>query len=321
MKLLITGGAGFIGINFCHYIKEKHPQYNVVCLDKLTYASNFSAIKSLINNTSFKFVKGDICNKKLVEKLFKKEKFDVVINFAGESHVDRSITNPSIFLQTNVFGVKVLLDACKKYRVYFHQVSTDEVYGGVPTRDKTTRFDEGSPLKPTSPYSASKASADLLVLSYFHTYNLPITISRSANNYGKYQYHEKLVPITISRLLQNQEIEIYGDGKDTRNWIYVLDHCQAIDLIIHKGEKGEIYNVGSANEFSNLKIIDTICKHLKNKSPKKKFVNNRPCHDPKYPISFDKISRTLGYSEMYNFSSTFADTIDWYAKNQQVFKK
>lgn len=321
MKLLITGGAGFIGINFCHYIKEKYPEYNIVCLDKLTYASNLDGIKSLIDNTTFKFVKGDICNKKLVDKLFKKEKFDVVVNFAGESHVDRSIKEPDIFLKTNVFGVKVLLDACKKYNVYFHQVSTDEVYGGVPISNKTTIFDEYSPLNPSSPYSSSKASADLLTLSYFHTYKLPITISRSANNYGTYQYHEKLIPMTISKLLDNQEILIYGDGKDTRNWIHVLDHCMAIDLIIHKGSKGQIYNVGSLNEFSNMQIINKICKHLSIKEPKKKFVENRPCHDPKYPISFDKITKELGYNEKYSFETSFNQIIDWYIENKAIFRK
>lgn len=321
MKLLITGGAGFIGINFCHYITQKYPEYNIVCIDKLTYASHFDGIKNLINNTSFKFVKGDICNEKLIDRLFRKENFDIVVNFAGESHVDKSISHPDIFLKTNVFGVKVLLDACKKYGVYFHQVSTDEVYGGVSIKDKTTHFCEDSPLKPTSPYSSSKASADLLVLSYFYTYKLPVTISRSANNYGYYQYHEKLIPMTISKLINDEKIQIYGDGKDTRNWIHVLDHCLAIDLIIHKGKKGEIYNVGSNNEFTNMKIINMICRHLKAYTPKKNFVENRPCHDPKYPISYDKIINELGYSEQYSFKKSFPKTIDWYVENKDIFRK
>lgn len=321
MKILVTGGAGFIGINYCHYMIGTHPDYDIVCLDKLTYASSIESLDDLRDNSKFKFVKGDICDEDLVDKLFNTESFDIVVNFAAESHVERSIIDPSVFFNTNVIGVRVLLDACRKYNVRFHQISTDEVYGSLPLDNSNTAFNEESPLNPSSPYSASKASADLLVLSYHKTYKLPVTISRCSNNYGPYQHPEKLIPLTIGRLLNDEDLLIHGDGLDMRDWLYVLDHCKAIDLIIHNGTIGEIYNIGAANEITNIDMIDSIIHTLGVTDSSKVYVPNRPCHDTRYTLDYSKIRNKLGYTSDNNFSEKIADTINWYIQNKSWFNK
>lgn len=320
MKMLITGGAGFIGSNYCHHILNNYPTYKVVCLDKLTYAGSYESLTDIINNPNFKFIKGDICNEELVDELFKTESFDVVVNFAAESHVERSIENPSIFVNSNIVGVRVLLDACRKYAVRFHQISTDEVYGGISLLDNSTRFGEDSFLNPTSPYSAAKASADMLVMSYFHTYNLPVTISRCSNNFGPYQHPEKLIPLTIKRLLNGEDLLVHGDGLDMRDWLFVLDHCKALDLIIHNGKLGEIYNIAGNHEITNLVMMDNICKLLGLVS-KKQHIKNRPCHDEKYTLNADKIERELGFKPDNNFNENLAYTVKWYLNNKDWLKR
>lgn len=253
MKIIITGGAGFIGSNFIFYMLKQHPDYQIVCIDKLTYAGNLSTLKTVLSHPSFKFIKMDICDRTGVYGLFKKEQPDIVVNFAAESHVDRSIENPEIFLQTNIIGTGVLMDACRKYgNVRYHQVSTDEVYGDLPLQDVKMFFTESTPLHSSSPYSSSKAGADLLSMAYYRTYGLPVTISRCSNNYGPYHFPEKLIPLIIINALQNKQLPVYGDGLNVRDWLYVEDHCKAIDLIIHKGHLGEVYNVGGHNERSNI---------------------------------------------------------------------
>ena len=319
MKILITGGAGFIGTNFCHYMLGSHPDYDIVCLDKLTYASSIESLNDIIDNPHFRFVKGDICDEKLIDKLFCEERFDMVVNFAAESHVERSIADPSIFVNTNILGVRVLLDACRKYTVRFHQISTDEVYGSIPLDDNVTRFDENSTLRPSSPYSASKASADMLVMSYYRTYKLPVTISRCSNNYGPYQHPEKLIPLTIRRLLHGEDLLIHGDGLDMRDWLYVIDHCKAVDTIIHSDIVGEIYNISANNEISNINIMKKISSHM-NTISSIVHIENRPCHDTKYTLDSSKISYRLGHNMECNFEETFANTIDWYLSHKSWFE-
>ena len=284
-KMLITGGAGFIGSNFIHYILSKYNDYQVINLDKLTYAANLDNLKDIEDNKNYRFIHGDIADQEFIFKLFENEKFDIVINFAAESHVDNSILNPQIFTITNILGTQVLLDACRKYNIKrFHQVSTDEVYGELPLDDKNILFTEKTPLNPSSPYSASKASADMLVKSYYRTYSLPITISRCSNNYGPYQHLEKLIPLMISKAINNDNLPVYGNGLNVRDWLHVYDHCTAIDLIIHEGKIGEIYNIGGNNEKSNIDVVKIILKELGKSEKLIKYVNDRPGHDLRYAI-------------------------------------
>lgn len=321
MKILVTGGAGFIGGNFCHYILKKYPEDKIVCLDALTYAGNMETLEDILNNPNFKFVKGNICDKDLVEKLFEEEKFDVVINFAAESHVDRSIENPKIFLESNIIGVQVLMDACRKYDVKrYHQVSTDEVYGDLPLDRPDLFFYEDTPIHTSSPYSASKASADLLVLAYHRTFKLPVTISRCSNNYGAYQFPEKLIPLIIKKAQNNEKLPVYGKGENIRDWLHVLDHCSAIDLIVRKGRVGEIYNIGGHNERTNLEVVKTILKVLNKPESLITYVTDRPGHDRRYAIDPTKIETELGWKPVYNFDSGIVETIKWNIENTKWLK-
>lgn len=318
MTILITGGAGFIGSNFIYYILQKYPDYRVVCLDKITYAGNLSTLENAAANTNFRFVKADICDKSSVEMIFEEEHPDIVINFAAESHVDRSIENPDVFLKTNVLGVQVLMDACLKYGVLrFHQVSTDEVYGDLPLDKPDMLFTENSVLNPSSPYSASKAAADLLVLSYFKTFGLNVSISRSSNNFGPYQFPEKLIPLMIINALSDKPLPVYGDGKNVRDWVYVTDHCKAIDIIIHSGKVGEIYNIGANNEISNINLVKLICKELNKPESLISYVEDRKGHDRRYAVDSSKLKNELGWKAETDFSSCFKDTINWYLNNRK----
>ena len=314
-KMLITGGAGFIGSNFIHYILSKYNDYQVINLDKLTYAANLDNLKDIEDNKNYRFIHGDIVDQEFIFKLFENEKFDIVINFAAESHVDNSILNPQIFTITNILGTQVLLDACRKYNIKrFHQISTDEVYGELPLDDKNILFTEKTPLNPSSPYSASKASADMLVKSYYRTYSLPITISRCSNNYGPYQHLEKLIPLMISKAINNDNLPVYGNGLNVRDWLHVYDHCTAIDLIIHEGKIGEIYNIGGNNEKSNIDVVKIILKELGKSEKLIKYVNDRPGHDLRYAIDSTKIKTTLNWNPVYSFEKGILDTIKWYTK-------
>ena len=320
-KFLITGGAGFIGGNFCHYMVNKYPTDEFVCLDALTYAGNLETLEPIINKANFKFVHENICNREEVFKLFEKERFDYVINFAAESHVDRSIENPQIFLQTNIIGTQVLMDACRKYKVKrYHQVSTDEVYGDLPLDRPDLFFKETTPLCTSSPYSASKASADLLVLAYHRTFGLPITISRCSNNYGPYQFPEKLIPLIIKKALNDEPLPIYGNGMNVRDWLHVYDHCTAIDLIVRKGKDGEIYNVGGHNERSNLEVVKTILKELGKPETLITYVKDRAGHDLRYAIDPTKIMNELGWKPKYTFETGIIPTIKWNLDNQKWLK-
>lgn len=317
MKILVTGGAGFIGGNFAHYMTNTYPNDDIVVLDALTYAGNLETLEPIMNKPNFKFVKGDIRDRAFIYDLFAKEKFDVVVNFAAESHVDRSIENPGIFVETNVMGVQVLLDASLKYNVKrYHQVSTDEVYGDLPLDRKDLMFTEKTPLHTSSPYSASKASADLLTLAYYRTYKLPVTISRCSNNYGPYHFPEKLIPLMISRALANESLPVYGKGENVRDWLHVHDHCTAIDLIIRQGKEGEVYNIGGHNERTNLEVVKTILKQLNKSEDLIHFVTDRPGHDLRYAIDPTKIETELGWKPVYNFDTGIKQTIDWYLNNK-----
>jgi dTDP-glucose 4,6-dehydratase len=321
MNVLVTGGAGFIGSNFIYYMLEKYPKYRIVCFDLLTYAGNLETLEEAMDNPNFRFVKGDIANREEIFNLFEEEKFDIVVNFAAESHVDRSIENPGIFLRTNVFGTQVLMDACRKYGIKrYHQVSTDEVYGDLPLDRPDLFFTEESPIHTSSPYSASKASADLLVLSYYRTFKLPVTISRCSNNYGPYHFPEKLIPLMISRALNDQPLPVYGKGENVRDWLYVEDHCSAIDLIIHKGTEGEVYNVGGHNERTNLEVVKTILKELGKPDSLITFVTDRPGHDLRYAIDPSKIQRELGWKPQVKFDEGIRMTIKWYLQNSKWWK-
>ena len=312
-KILITGGAGFIGANFVHYILNKYDDYKVFNLDKLTYAANLDNLSSIVNNNNYIFIKGDICNKEFIENLFKKENFDIVVNFAAESHVDRSISDPSIFINTNVVGTQILLDACKKYNVSrFHQVSTDEVYGDLPLDRSDLLFNENNNINPSSPYSASKASADLIVKAYYKTFNLPVTISRCSNNYGKFQHEEKLIPLMIKRALNNDKLPVYGNGLNVRDWLHVYDHCSAIDLIIHEGKVGEIYNVGGNNEKSNIEIVKEILATLGKSEELIYYVKDRKGHDLRYAINSLKLQNELNWKPKYSLDEGLKETINWY---------
>lgn len=315
MKLLVTGGAGFIGSNFIDYIINKYKEYEVTCFDLLTYAGSMSNLDRVEGHENFRFLKGDISDALVVDRLFCCGEFDIVVNFAAESHVDRSIEEPGIFIRTNVMGTQVLMDACRKYGVKrFHQVSTDEVYGDLPIDIKDLLFTEESTLKPSSPYSASKASADLLVLSYFRTFGCDVTISRCSNNYGPYQNREKLIPLMITNALQGKRLPVYGEGKNIRDWIHVLDHCSAIDAIIHEGMSGRIYNVGGSCEKSNIEIVRIILSELGKKEELIEFVKDRPGHDLRYAIDSARIEEELGWKAEFDFEEGIRNTIRWYAK-------
>jgi len=313
MKLLITGGAGFIGGNFLHYMIKKYPKYHFVCLDLLTYAGNLETLAPIMDAQNFKFIKGDISNRAFIFNLFSIEQFDVVINFAAESHVDRSITDPGLFIRTNVLGTNVLLDASITYRVRrYHQVSTDEVYGDLPLDRPDLLFTEKTPLHTSSPYSASKASGDLLCLAYYRTYQLPVTISRCSNNYGPYHYPEKLIPLMIIKALNNESLPIYGKGENIRDWLHVDDHCSAIDLIIHQGKIGQVYNIGGHNERTNLEVVKTILNELGKSEKLIEYVKDRPGHDLRYAIDSTKIRQELGWIPTFHFETGLKQTINWY---------
>jgi dTDP-glucose 4,6-dehydratase len=322
VRILVTGGAGFIGSNFIHYMLEKHPDYRIICLDKLTYAGNLRNLESALNRENFHFIKGDICDRELVYRVFEEEKPDVVVNFAAESHVDRSIEDPEIFLKTNIIGTQVLMDACRKYGIKrFHQVSTDEVYGDLPLDRPDLKFTEKSPLKPSSPYSASKASADLLVMAYHRTYGLPVTISRCSNNYGPYQFPEKLIPLMIINAIHDRPLPVYGDGRNVRDWIHVKDHCEAIDLIIHEGKEGEIYNIGGENERSNIEVVKMILKELGKPESLIKFVKDRPGHDRRYALDITKMKEEFDWSPKISFEEGLRSTIKWYLENRNWWEE
>jgi len=317
MTILVTGGAGFIGANFVKYMLKKYPDYKIICLDALTYAGNLETLSDVMDNPQFKFIKGNIANHKDVFGLFEQDKPDMVVNFAAESHVDRSIENPKLFLETNIIGTQVLMDACRKYGIKrFHQVSTDEVYGDLPLDRPDLFFTEETPIHTSSPYSASKASADLLVLAYHRTFKLPITISRCSNNYGPYHFPEKLIPLMITRALADQQLPVYGKGENVRDWLYVEDHCSAIDLIIHKGREGEIYNVGGHNERTNLEVVKTILKALNKPESLITFVKDRPGHDMRYAIDPTKIHNELGWLPKTKFDDGIKQTVEWYLNNR-----
>ena len=315
MRILVTGGAGFIGSNFVRYMLNKHQDYKIVNLDLLTYAGNIKSLDDIKDNPNYLFVKGDIADNKLVDKIVSENKIDVIINFAAESHVDRSITNPDIFVKTNVLGTQNLLEVAKKYKIEkFFQISTDEVYGSL---GKTGFFTEKTPLSPNSPYSASKASADLLVMAYHHTFGLNVNITRCSNNYGPYQFPEKLIPLFITNALDNKQVPLYGDGLNIRDWLFVEDHCSAIDTVLHKGKNGEIYNIGGNNEKTNKYITDTILKYLGKDSSLIKYVADRLGHDRRYAIDATKIKEELGWQPQYKFEQAIEKTIEWYLNNKQ----
>ena len=317
MTVIVTGGAGFIGSNFVFYQLKNHPEDRVICLDKLTYAGNLSTLEPVMNHKNFRFVKVDIADREAVYNLFEEEKPDIVVNFAAESHVDRSIENPEIFLQTNILGTQVLMDACRKYGIKrYHQVSTDEVYGDLPLDGTDLFFTEDTPIHTSSPYSASKASADLLVLAYYRTYKLPVTITRCSNNYGPYQFPEKLIPLVISRALADEPIPVYGKGENVRDWLYVEDHCSAIDLVIRKGREGEVYNIGGHNEKTNLEVVKSILSYLGKPESLINYVTDRPGHDMRYAIDPAKIHNELGWLPATKFEDGIKKTIDWYLDNK-----
>lgn len=322
MRILVTGGAGFIGSNFVYYMLNAHPDYKIVCLDALTYAGNIETLDTAMKNPNFKFVKGDITHRDFIFDLFKEEQFDIVVNFAAESHVDRSILDPSVFLNTNIMGTQVLMDASREYGVKrYHQVSTDEVYGDLPLDRPDLFFTEETPLHTSSPYSASKASADLLVLAYHRTYNLPVTISRCSNNYGPYHFPEKLIPLMIINALDNKPLPVYGKGENVRDWLYVEDHCSAIDLIIHGGKVGEVYNIGGHNEMKNIDVVKLIVKKLGKDESLITYVKDRAGHDMRYAIDPAKIHRVLGWLPQTKFADGIEKTIDWYLENKQWWER
>lgn len=317
MKILVTGGAGFIGGNFVHYMLQQHQEDQILCVDKLTYAGNLSTLADVLDQDNFTFVRLDICDREGIYNLFEKERPDIVINFAAESHVDRSIENPEIFLQTNIIGTSVLMDACRKYGIArYHQVSTDEVYGDLPLDRPDLFFTETTPLHTSSPYSSSKAGADLLVLAYYRTYGLPVTISRCSNNYGPYHFPEKLIPLMIINALHNQPLPVYGDGLNVRDWLYVEDHCKAIDLIVRKGRTEEVYNVGGHNEMRNIDIVKLICQELHKPESLITHVTDRKGHDRRYAIDPTKIHDELGWLPETPFATGLKKTIQWYLTHE-----
>lgn len=322
MTIIVTGGAGFIGSNFVFHMLQAHPDYRIVCLDKLTYAGNLSTLEPVLQQDNFRFVKADICDRQAVDKLFQEEKPDIVVNFAAESHVDRSIENPGIFLETNIMGTAVLMDACRKYGIQrYHQVSTDEVYGDLPLDRPDLFFTEETPLHTSSPYSSSKASADLLVMAYYRTYGLPVTISRCSNNYGPYHFPEKLIPLMIANALADKPLPVYGNGENVRDWLYVEDHCRAIDLIIHNGKVGEVYNVGGHNEKRNIDIVRIICQELGKPESLIVHVEDRKGHDRRYAIDPAKIHRELGWLPETKFEDGIKKTIKWYLEHKKWWQE
>lgn len=322
MTIIVTGGAGFIGGNFIHYYLKEHPEDRVICVDKLTYAGNLSTLASVMDNPNFRFCKLDICDREGVFALFEEEKPDAVINFAAESHVDRSIENPGIFLQTNIIGTATMMDACRAFgNVRYHQVSTDEVYGDLPLDRPDLFFTETTPIHTSSPYSSSKAGADLLVQAYQRTYGLPITISRCSNNYGPYHFPEKLIPLMIANCLNNKPLPVYGEGLNVRDWLYVEDHCKAIDLILHKGRIGEVYNVGGHNEMRNIDIVKLIIHELRKDESLITYVTDRKGHDLRYAIDPTKIHNELGWLPETKFQDGIKKTIKWYLENRQWWEE
>ena len=315
MNLLITGGAGFIGSNFIHYILNKYPDYNIINLDLLTYAGNLDNLKPIENNPNYKFVKGDIGDYDLVSQIIKDENINIIVNFAAESHVDNSIAGPDVFVRTNILGTHNLLKVAKEKNIRFHHVSTDEVFGHL--EDDDPRFDENTPYNPRSPYAASKAASDHLARAYWHTYNLPITISNCSNNYGPYQHKEKFIPLFITNLLQDKKVPLYGEGKNIRDWLYVEDHCQAIDLIIHKGKIGETYLVGGNSEKGNIDIAKLLIDKLGKDESMIEKVADRPGHDYRYAIDFSKIKNELGWEPRVSFEEGIDKTIEWYRDNEK----
>lgn len=322
MKYIVTGGAGFIGSNFIFHMLDKYPDCSIVCLDKLTYAGNLLTLKHIMNRPNFYFVKIDICDREAVYQIFEEEHPDIVVNFAAESHVDRSIENPDIFLQTNIIGTSILMDACRKYGIQrYHQVSTDEVYGDLPLDRPDMLFTEETPIHTSSPYSTSKAAADLLVMAYLRTYDLPCTISRCSNNYGPYQFPEKLIPLTIINGVYDKTLPVYGAGLNVRDWLYVEDHCKAIDLIVHNGRVGEVYNIGGHNEMANIDIVKLICKELGKSESRITYVTDRKGHDLRYAIDPTKIYKELGWLPETNFVDGIKRTIKWYLENRNWWDK
>lgn len=320
MNILVTGGAGFIGGNFVHYLVNNCPEDRVIVLDKLTYAGNLETLKPVMDK--IKFIKADIADREAVYGLFEQEKPDVVVNFAAESHVDRSIDNPEVFLVTNILGTQVLLDACREYGIWrYHQVSTDEVYGDLPLDRPDLFFTEETPIHTSSPYSASKASADLLVQAYHRTYGVPVTISRCSNNYGPYHFPEKLIPLMIANALNDKLLPVYGEGLNVRDWLYVEDHCKAIDLIIRKGREGEVYNIGGHNERSNIDVVKTILKRLGKPESLITYVTDRKGHDMRYAIDPTKIREELGWSPETSFDEGIQKTVDWYLNNREWWER
>lgn len=316
--VLITGGAGFIGSNFVYHMLKEHPDDKIVCVDCLTYAGNMSTLAEAMKNERFVFYKTNICDRAGIYKIFETEHPDIVVNFAAESHVDRSIETPEIFLQTNILGTQVMMDACRKYGIgRYHQVSTDEVYGDLPLDRPDLFFTENTPIRTSSPYSASKASADLLVQAYHRTFGLPVTISRCSNNYGPYHFPEKLIPLTIANCLNDKPLPVYGEGLNVRDWLYVKDHCRAIDLIIHRGREGEVYNVGGHNEMRNIDIVKLICDYLGKPYSLIKHVSDRKGHDMRYAIDPTKIHDELGWLPETKFADGIKKTIDWYLDNRE----
>ena len=324
MNIIVTGGAGFIGSNFIYYIISKYPRYRIICVDCLTYAGNLSTLVPIMDRDNpkyfenFRFRKINICNREAVYRLFEEEKPDIVVNFAAESHVDRSIENSEVFLQTNILGTQVMMDACRKYGITrYHQVSTDEVYGDLPLDRPELLFTEETPIHTSSPYSASKASSDLLVLAYHRTFGLPVTISRCSNNYGPYHFPEKLIPLMIVNAINNNPLPVYGKGENVRDWLFVEDHCKAIDLIIHKGRNGEVYNIGGHNEMKNISIVKTICKALRKPESLITYVADRKGHDLRYAIDPTKIQNELGWFPETKFADGIQKTIQWYLDNKE----
>ena len=322
MTIIVTGGAGFIGANFVYLELKEHPEDRIVCIDKLTYAGNLETLKDAMDNPNFRFVKMDICDREAVFNLFEEEKPDIVVNFAAESHVDRSIEDPGIFLQTNIIGTQVMMDASRKYGVKrYHQVSTDEVYGDLPLDRPDLFFTEETPLKTSSPYSSSKAGADLLVNAYHRTFGLPTTISRCSNNYGPYQFPEKLIPLMIANALADKPLPVYGEGLNVRDWLYVEDHCKAIDLIIREGKVGEVYNIGGHNEMKNIDIVKIICEALGKPESLITHVTDRKGHDMRYAIDPAKIHRELGWLPETMFKDGIRKTIQWYLYNKEWWER
>ena len=322
MTIIVTGGAGFIGSNFVYYMLDKYPDYRIVCIDCLTYAGNMSTLKGALQNKNFRFVKASITDREAVERVFEEEKPDMVVNFAAESHVDRSIEDPSVFLKTNILGTQVMMDACRKYGIRrYHQVSTDEVYGDLPLDRPDMFFAEDTPIHTSSPYSSSKAGADLLVFAYYRTFGLPVTISRCSNNYGPFHFPEKLIPLMVINALHDKPLPVYGTGENVRDWLYVEDHCKAIDLIIHNGRVGEVYNVGGHNEMRNIDIVKLICHELNKPESLITYVSDRKGHDLRYAIDPTKISTELGWYPETKFADGIKKTINWYLENKSWWEE